>query len=112
VTDTVLADGDFARAANGRPYSVGGAEEMLQHAAIRLTVPKGSFCYDALLGSRLHELTGSEADVAEAALPLARDALRSLPGVAAVRTEYDAETRVLTITVAYGGMQRKIEVVL
>ena len=110
MTDTAMGDGGFRPAANGRPFRVGGAEEMLQRAAIRLTVPLGGFCYDASLGSRLHTLTGNEPDTAAAALPLARDALRALPGAEAIGVSYDAASRAVTVAVEYGGEQRKIEV--
>lgn len=112
MTDTAIADGDFAPAANGRPYRVDGAEEMFQRAAVRLTVPAGSFRYNASLGSRLGTLTGKEPDPNAAALSLAQEALRGIPGITALGAEYDAGARAVQVTVGYGVAQKKIEVKL
>ncbi len=111
-TDTALENGDFAPAANGRPYRVGGTEELFQRAAIRLSVPAGSFCYDAALGSRLGTLTGNEPDPDAAALSLAREALRELPGTEALGAKYDGAARTVTVMVGCGGAQKKIGVKL
>jgi hypothetical protein len=110
--DTALHGGDFAPAANGRPYRIGGAEEMFQRAAIRLTVPEGRFCYDASLGSRLNTLTGKEPDPGAAALSFAQEALRRIPGITALGAEYLADTRTVKIAVGYGDARREIEVKL
>lgn len=111
--DAALSDGDFARAANGRPYLIGGTEELFQRAAIRLTVPAGRFCYDAPLGSRLFLLTGEEPDAGAAVLALAQEAVRAVPGVTALRAEYlpGAQRRV-KIALGCGGKEKEIEVKL
>lgn len=85
---------------------------MFQRAAIRLSVPEGNFCYDAALGSRLSSLTGNEPDPDAAALSLAQEALRKLPGVTALGATYDAAARTLTVTVEYGGAKKEIGVKL
>ena len=54
--DTALANGDFQLDSNGRPKQIGGVQELLQRAMIRLNVPLGSFAYDTALGSRLQTL--------------------------------------------------------
>lgn len=111
--DAALANGDFARAANGKPYRIGGTEELFQRAAIRLTVPAGRFCYDAALGSRLSSLTGSETDPDAAALALAQEAVRGVPGVAVLRAGYRSGERPrAAVTLGCGGEEREIEVML
>ncbi|MBE6833438.1 histidine kinase [Faecalispora sporosphaeroides] len=79
--DTRLDGGDFAVGANGLPGSVGGREELLQRALIRLTVPRGSFSYDPELGGRLHTLVLSGADLSARARELVEEALAAMPGV-------------------------------
>lgn len=111
--DAALSGGDFARAANGKPCLIGGDAEMLQRAAIRLTVPAGRFCYDPGLGSRLNTLTGRESDPSAAALLLAQEATRTLPGVTALRAEYLAGAQPSArILLACGDTQKEIEVKL
>lgn len=109
--DAALSGGDFRRAANGRPYLIGGTEELFQRAAIRLTIPAGRFCYDASLGSRLSTLTAQSADAD--ALLLAQEALRAVPGVAAAGAVYTpGENAKVTVTLSCGGTQKEIEVKL
>jgi hypothetical protein len=107
-----LKDGDFAPAANGRPYRVGGTEEKFQRAAVRLTVPRGSFCCDPALGSRMSSLTGTEVNPSAAALTLAQEALRSVPGVTASAAEYVAADRIVKITLECDGTEKTVEVKL
>lgn len=79
--DIRLDQGDFAVGVSGLPSSVSGREELLQRALIRLTVPRGSFSYDPGLGSRLHTLVMSGADLSARARELVEEALAALPGV-------------------------------
>jgi hypothetical protein len=109
--DTAINGGDLAMAANGRPYSVEGLDEIFQRAAIRLTVPAGSFCYDASLGSRLGTLTGKEPDPDATALSLAQDALRPMPGMVVKSAEFKAGTpNKVVVELSFNGALKKIEV--
>lgn len=68
----------------GVPLPVTGRDALRQETAIRLRVPRGSFLYDASLGSRLHAIpeqaaAGENADVL--ALGYAREALASMRDV-------------------------------
>lgn len=110
--DTALKDGGFCAAANGRPYRIGGTNEIFQRAKIRLTVPLGSFCFDPALGSRLHTLTGEEPDPDAAALLYAQEALRPLSGVAAAGTEYEKTQHAVKIALEYCGQKTTTEVKL
>lgn len=107
-----MKNGDFAPAANGRPYRVSGTEEKFQRAAVWLTVPRGSFCCNSALGSRLFSLTGTEADPSAAALRLAQEALRSVPGVTASAAEYLAAEKIVKITLECDGTEQTVEVKL
>jgi hypothetical protein len=107
-----LKDGDFAPAANGRPYRIGGTEEKFQRAAIWLTVPRGSFCCDPALGSRLSTLTGTEANPSAAALSLVQEALRNVPGVTASAAEYTAAEKIVKVTLECDGTEQTVEVKL
>jgi phage gp46-like protein len=78
--DIRLERGDFAVGGAGLPVSVGGKEELLQRALIRLSIPRGSFSYDMELGSRLHTLVLSGADLNARARELAEEALSPMSG--------------------------------
>lgn len=79
--DTRLEQGDFAVGVTGLPFSVGGKEELMQRALIRLLIPRGSFSYDMKLGSRLHTLVLSGTDLNARARELTEEALSAMPGV-------------------------------
>lgn len=111
--DTALQNGDFARAANGRPYQISGTEEMFQRAYIRLTVPAGRFCYDPSLGSRLNTLTGNEPDPDVKALSLAQEALRTIPEISVQSAHYEKTAPpAVQVTLSCGGEQKEFEVKL
>ena len=82
--DHILQDGDFALNASGYPETAAGTRALLQRAELRLRIPRGSFDYDGLLGSRLPAMRGMNE---EWALALAREALAPLPEVQAVAAE-------------------------
>lgn len=79
--DTLIQNGSWAVSANGLPIVIGGLQEQLQRAFIRLNVKQGSFAYDPTLGSRLTALRISDADLNEKALFLAQEALKDMPQV-------------------------------
>jgi hypothetical protein len=111
--DTALADGDFSPGANGFPRRISGAEELFQRAAIRLTIPRGSFRYDPSLGSRLHTLTGEEEDPDAAAFSLVQEALCTLPEITAESAEYTASPEpTVKIKLLCRGEEKMIEVKL
>lgn len=113
MTDTAIANGDFSPGANGRPRLIGGREELLQRARIRLTVPRGSFYPDPALGSRLRLLTGSEEDPDRLALFYAQEALGPLPQVTAAGAEYrPGPPRAVRLTLRCGGEESELEVKL
>ena len=85
--DTALSQGDFAVNAGGVPFLIQGEQELLQQAKIRLAVPKGAFCYDTELGSRLYTLNFAEGDKNLRAKELAAEALLELEGVTVTATE-------------------------
>lgn len=83
--DLMLENGDFARNAKGAPKRLEGVGELLQRAIIRLTVKRGSFAFDPLLGSRLYTLRAGDADRLEAqARVYAQEALAPMRGTLAV----------------------------
>jgi hypothetical protein len=111
--DTALENGDFSPGANGRPRLIGGREELLQRAKIRLAVPRGSFSADPALGSRLHTLTGDEEDPDRPALFYAREALSPLPQAAAESAEYlPGPPPAVRVALVCGGEQSELEVKL
>ena len=111
--DTALANGDFALGSNGRVKQVGGMQELLQRAMIRLNVPLGSFVYDPALGSQLHTLKINDANFSAKGIVLAQEALRQLTQftVEGVRC-CEAEPPTIAVTLSYGGNTAEIEVKL
>jgi hypothetical protein len=110
--DTMLENGDFKLAENGYPYLSGGKDEIFQRAAIRLTVPLGSFTLDTQLGSKFYTLKNEKEPVAAGmAISLAREALRKLPQVSAEKAVYEAGAEpCVTVTVKYGAETEEIKV--
>ena len=111
--DTAIAEGDFALGANGRPRAVSGTEEAFQRAGVRLTVPRGSFCYDPALGSRLGTLTGEEDDPDALALFYAQEALGGTTDVAVQSARYAVGSAPsVRVTLLCAGRQKEIGVKL
>jgi hypothetical protein len=111
--DTALESGDFCVGSNGRLKQIGGEQELLQRAMIRLNVPLGSFDYDATLGSRLYTLKADDADCSIKAVAMAQEALRQLPEltVAGV-TSSAADPSATEVQLSYSGKTNEIEVKL
>jgi hypothetical protein len=109
--DTALVGGDFARGSNGRVKQIGGTQELLQRAAIRLNVPPGGFVYDASLGNKLYTLKADDPGFTEKALALAQEALRPLSAVTAEGVRCP-EPAVLAVQVSCRGKSAEIEVKL
>lgn len=85
--DTAILNGDWAVNANGIPVAIGGLQEQLQHALIRLSIKQGSFAYDPSLGSRLSALLPNDSDRNAAALFMAQEALKAMPQLTVERAE-------------------------
>lgn len=73
--DTALRNGDFAVSDAGIPVPLRAANELLQRALIRLSVPLGSFPYDPALGSSLYALDPLAPDFYQQAFQAAQEAL-------------------------------------
>lgn len=111
--DAALENGDFARAANGRPYQISGAEDKLQRAMILLTVPAGSFRYDPSLGGGLHTLTGQEQNPDGKAFTLVQETLRSMQDITVQSVSYDKTTPpTVKVVLACGGIQKEFQIKL
>ena len=77
-----MYQGDHKRGLRGLPVSIGGSDELIQRAMIRLAVRRGSFAPDPELGSAFYTLGAVGArDLDAAALSLAHQALMPLAGV-------------------------------
>jgi phage gp46-like protein len=111
--DTALEDGDFRLDSNGRPKQIGGVQELLQRAMIRLNVPLGSFAYDTALGSRLHTLQTDDVSCSTKAIAMAQEALRQLPEVTVEGANCSTqEPGIITIQLGYDEKTTEMEVKL
>ena len=116
--DTAIANGDFKTDAKGLPVTVEGAEELLQRAMFRLTVPQGSFLYDGQLGSRLHTLKETyerPAALGETALQMAREALEPMEQVTVQSVQVERtgpDGLLLGISLLADRQQTELEVLL
>ena len=54
--ELLLQHGDHSRNGQGFLQEVDGAQQLVQRAMVRLTVPKGKFVLNPQLGSLLHTL--------------------------------------------------------
>ena len=114
--DALLIDGGHLCDSLGSPIMVGGERELLQRAAIRLAVRRGSLPHDPAFGSTLHRLdTDGPAGARDArALAAARLALAPLPQfeVRAAECAWEPGARRLTVrvTLALAGRDYQLEV--
>ena len=109
--DTALANGTFVPGQDGKPKLIGGTEELLQRAMIRLNVRRGNFVYHPDLGSGLAGLQAEDENWESKALSMAQEALKELPqlSVASVRPP-ESEGDPVVVTVVFGGESAEIEV--
>ena len=108
--DTMLQNGDFVRGRGGLPKAIGGTEEQIQRALIRLTVKKGSFPLDPELGSQLHLLRDAKrAHWEEQALLYAKEALEKMPGTEVLGVKagysYERQAMLLEYRLGFGGRE-------
>lgn len=83
--ELLLHHGDHSRDERGFLQEVDGAQQLVQRAMVRLTVPKGKFVLNPQLGSLLHTLGRSApAQREQLALEYAQEALLELPEVRVV----------------------------
>ena len=114
--DALLIDGGHLCDHLGSPVMVGGERELLQRAAIRLAVKRGSLPHDPGFGSALHRLDadGPAAARDARALAAARLALAPLPQLevrsAACAWEPGARRLTVRITLALAGRDYQLEV--
>lgn len=85
--DLKVTEGVHARGPTGVLQRVGGLEELLQNACLRISLRRGKFPYGRELGSGLWEWDPEEEHALERAVALANEALLDLPGVRAVSAE-------------------------
>lgn len=89
--DTLLKNGDHVRDGRGFPTQITGVPELLQQALLRLTVKKGSFCFDPALGSRLYTLQRSGNHLQKEALLMVKEALCDMTQAAVRAVELSQE---------------------
>lgn len=105
--DTLLSQGDHKRNGQGFLTPISGAQEAIQRAMIRLSVPKGSFAPNPKLGSRLFLLgKAPERQTEELALEYAKEALleeEQVQATAVRQTERSQGSMELEIMLSYLG---------
>lgn len=86
----------------GLPQRVGGLEELLQNACLRISLRRGEFPYGRELGSRLWQWDPEGEHAAERGVALANEALLDLPGVRATGIEKTDEGTAVHIATPLG----------
>lgn len=84
--------GNVVLGGDGLPQRVDGLEEVLQNAAMAVSLPRGSFLYGPELGSGLENLDPREEHSRERACAFAGEALLEQPGVQVIQAEYEETT--------------------
>ena len=83
--ELLLQHGDHSRNGQGFLQEVDSAQQLVQRAMVRLTVPKGKFVLNPQLGSLLHTLgRTAPAQREQLALEYAQEALLEMPEVRVV----------------------------
>ena len=100
--ELLLQHGDHSRNGQGFLQEVDGAQQLIQRAMVRLTVPKGKFVLNPQLGSLLHTLgRTAPAQREQLALEYAQEALLEMPDELLVKFE-------LECTLADGQLARSV----
>ena len=82
--ELLLQHGDHSRNGQGFLQEVDGAQQLVQRAMVRLTVPKGKFVLNPQLGSLLHTGRTAPAQREQLALEYAQEALLEMPEIQVV----------------------------
>lgn len=115
--ELLLQHGDHSRNEQGFLQQVDGAQQLVQRAMVRLTVPKGKFVLNPQLGSLLHTLgRTAPAQREQLALEYAREALLEMPEmrVVAARCRQGAQADELLVqfelecTLENGKLERSV----
>lgn len=115
--ELLLQHGDHSRNEQGFLQQVDGAQQLVQRAMVRLTVPKGKFLLNPQLGSLLHTLgRTAPAQREQLALEYAREALLEMPEmrVVAARCRQGAQADELLVqfelesTLENGKLERSV----
>lgn len=92
--ELLLQHGDHSRNGQGFLQEVDGAQQLVQRAMVRLTVPKGKFVLNPQLGSLLHTLgRTAPAQREQLALEYAQEALLEMPGGAGRCSQVPSKAR-------------------
>lgn len=86
----------------GLPQQVDGLEELLQAAALRISLRRGEFPYGRELGSTLWLWDPEEEHALERAAAIANEALMDMPGVLALDAEEVEDGVAFTISTPLG----------
>lgn len=79
--DVKVEKGGYVLGPTGLPQRVGGLEELLQNAAMRIALRRGAFPYDREAGSTFWQWDPAQEHALERAAAVANEALEGLPGV-------------------------------
>lgn len=114
--DTLLYNGQHQYNNQGSPVMVGGVQELMQRAMIRLIVPRGSFPDDPGFGSRLRSIpaAGSAALRNSQALAFVREALLPIREIAVQGVQCafqpDSQRMHIRLLLTTAGESSKVEV--
>ena len=114
--DIMLKNGDQVFDRQGAPVMLRGKEELLQQAALRLSIPKGTLPWAPQFGSQLHTLalTGRGTALSQRALSVCRQALLPVKGLspqaADCRFEPGSGRLLIKVSLKISGEEYSLEV--
>ena len=114
--DIMLKNGDQVFDRQGAPVMLRGKEELLQQAALRLSIPKGTLPWAPQFGSQLHTLAlaGRGTALSQRALSVCRQALLPVKGLfpqaADCRFEPDSGRLLIQVSLKISGEEYSLEV--
>ncbi|MDP4119453.1 MAG: hypothetical protein Q8876_00130 [Bacillota bacterium] len=113
--DTKINNGQYEIDSGGKPYLIGGFDEILQRVRICLGVQKGSFVYAPDFGNEFFTLSRTTDLLKERADMLVKEAVINLTGVEASVTssELQADKSILlNVSVTYKKQTGEVQVII
>lgn len=113
--DTAILDGEYELNDRGLPFLAVGLAELMQRAAFRLKLKRGSYIYSRELGSELDGIKTVEDALHSRAELLAREAVADIPQtyIESLSASMNEDGRLrISLCLSLDGEQGQLEVVI